>query len=120
MDRKEYAKVADFQGCAVKDFMYLRDWKRESPMADLTPVIPRFNEQKCTPCSICETVCPYGASAETRSGQRAHGDARAVLWLRWCVATAEERHRRRSRRDRRDGVERLRHNQRLGEVRCAR
>ena len=33
MDNKGYASIKDFQNCAVKEFMYLRDWPREDPMA---------------------------------------------------------------------------------------
>jgi dihydropyrimidine dehydrogenase (NAD+) subunit PreA len=61
MDRKGYKNIKDFQGCVVKDFKYLREWNREDPMADLTPIIPEFNEDKCKQCGVCERVCPYGA-----------------------------------------------------------
>jgi len=61
MDRKGYQNIKDFQGCVVNDFKYLREWKREDPMADLTPIIPDFNEEKCDQCGVCEKVCPYGA-----------------------------------------------------------
>jgi len=61
MDRKGYQNIKDFQSCVVKDFKYLREWKREDPMADLTPIVPEFNEDKCDQCGVCERVCPYGA-----------------------------------------------------------
>jgi len=61
MDRKGYATIKDFQGCVLKDFRYLRTWNRENPMAEITPVVPRFDEKKCNRCDICETVCPYAA-----------------------------------------------------------
>jgi dihydropyrimidine dehydrogenase (NAD+) subunit PreA len=61
MDKKGYHSVRDLEGCVVKDFRYLREWKRENPMTELTPIIPRFDESKCTMCGICETICPCGA-----------------------------------------------------------
>ena len=61
MDRKGYQSIKDFQSCVVNDFKYLRELNREDPMADLTPIIPEFNEDKCNQCGVCERVCPYGA-----------------------------------------------------------
>lgn len=61
MDRKGYKSIKDFQGCAVKDFRYLRDWKREKPMAEITPIVPRFDDKKCNSCGLCVTLCPFGA-----------------------------------------------------------
>lgn len=61
MDRRGYRHVEDFRGCAVKDFRYLRDWPRERPMADRTPVVPRFSAARCTGCGKCARLCPCGA-----------------------------------------------------------
>lgn len=62
MDRKGYESVEDFTGLCVKDFSYIRDWpKEEAPMAVISPVIPKFDNDKCTKCGICEKLCPYGA-----------------------------------------------------------
>jgi dihydropyrimidine dehydrogenase (NAD+) subunit PreA len=86
MDRKGYAKVSDFQGCTVKDFMYLRNWRRESPMAELTPVVPRFSAEKCKPCNICETVCPYGAISREQKPDAVPTVTRELCFgCGWCV-----------------------------------
>lgn len=61
MERKGYKSVDEIKGKAVKDFMYLRDWPRENPMAEKTPILPRFSKDKCTKCGICVDLCPYGA-----------------------------------------------------------
>lgn len=61
MERKNYSSIKEFQGCVVNDFMYLRDWNREDSMARKTPVIPKFDPEKCNSCGICESICPYGA-----------------------------------------------------------
>jgi Pyruvate/2-oxoacid:ferredoxin oxidoreductase delta subunit len=63
MDKKGYTSIKEFQNCVVKDFMYLRDWPREDPMAVDTPVIPRFDPETCTHCGTCARLCPYGALA---------------------------------------------------------
>jgi len=61
MDEKGYKSIKDIPDL-TKDFMYLRDWKREGPyMQDTTPVVPEFDDAKCTRCGVCETLCPYGA-----------------------------------------------------------
>ena len=61
MDRKGYKHISDFQGCAVDQFMYLRDWPREQQMAKQSPIIPQFDLDNCTKCGKCAKVCPYGA-----------------------------------------------------------
>jgi dihydroorotate dehydrogenase/Pyruvate/2-oxoacid:ferredoxin oxidoreductase delta subunit len=68
MDKKGYTSIKDFQSCCVKDFMYLRDWKREKPMAVITPVVPKFNAGKCNACGICERLCPGGALVNGKKG----------------------------------------------------
>ena len=55
-------------------------------MSDLTPVIPRFDEDKCTPCSICETVCPYGAiSRDQNAGSVPKVTRELCFGCGWCV-----------------------------------
>ena len=61
MDRKGYASVADFQSCVVDDFSYVRDWPREQWMAEISPIVPKFDNDKCIGCGMCEKLCPYGA-----------------------------------------------------------
>jgi dihydropyrimidine dehydrogenase (NAD+) subunit PreA len=86
MDRKNYRSVQDFQGCVVDQFIYLRDWKRESPMAELTPVVPRFDDGRCTRCSICEKVCPYGAiMLDSEAGTLPYIKRRLCQGCGWCV-----------------------------------
>ncbi len=70
MDNKGYASIKDFQNCAVKEFMYLRDWPREDPMAVETPVVPKFNPEKCNACGTCEKLCPYGALTNGKKGKK--------------------------------------------------
>lgn len=67
MDHKGYQNIEDFQGCVVKEFKYLREWNREDPMAELTPIIPEFDEDKCDQCGVCERICPYGALSFDKS-----------------------------------------------------
>jgi dihydropyrimidine dehydrogenase (NAD+) subunit PreA len=86
MVRKEYQSVKDFQGCAVKEFRYLREWKRENPMAEFTPIIPHFNASRCTRCGVCETLCPYGAislNKDTDAVPRVNRDY--CFGCGWCV-----------------------------------
>ncbi len=61
MARKGYASVADFQGCVVDDFSYVRAWPREQWMAEISPIVPKFDYDKCIGCGMCEKLCPYGA-----------------------------------------------------------
>jgi len=79
MDRKRYRNIKEFQGCVVKDFRYLREWKREDPMAEQTPIIPRFDADKCNRCGVCATICPYGALTFDKTR-----DAVPVLNLEYC------------------------------------
>jgi len=60
MDRKGYQNIKDFQGCVVNDFKYLREWKREDPMADLTPIIPDFNEKSAINAAFVKKSVPMG------------------------------------------------------------
>jgi len=86
MDRKGYQNIKDFQGCVVNDFKYLREWKREDPMADLTPIIPDFNEEKCDQCGVCEKVCPYGALSFDKNKDTVPTLAREYCnGCGWCV-----------------------------------
>lgn len=62
MDRKGYKTVDEMKGIALKEFSYIRDWpKEEAPMKYPSPVIPKFDLEKCNRCGICETICAYGA-----------------------------------------------------------
>ena len=69
MDRKGYRTIGNFQGCAVREFKYLREWRRENPMADLSPIIPVFDEDRCDGCGLCAKLCPYGALGFHRAGK---------------------------------------------------
>jgi MinD superfamily P-loop ATPase len=86
MDRKGYRSVKDLQGCVLKDFRYLRDWKREDPMAELTPIIPRFDEAKCIKCGVCHTLCPFGAISFAKDTDNVPRVNRAYCsGCGWCV-----------------------------------
>jgi dihydropyrimidine dehydrogenase (NAD+) subunit PreA len=86
MDRKGYARIADLQGCVKPEFRYLRTWNRESPMAELTPIVPRFDPQKCKPCTICETVCPYAAiTVDAKAKQLPVVTREHCMGCGWCV-----------------------------------
>ncbi len=87
MDRKGYKSIAEFQGCAVKEFMYLRDWPRENPMAKETPVIPVFDAEKCNACGICVDVCPYGALSmeEKKPGVLPELTTAHCMGCGWCL-----------------------------------
>ncbi len=83
MDRKGYKSISDFQGCAVDDFRYVRDWPREKRMAKLTPILPKFDSENCTRCGVCEKLCAYGAISMTEDGPVA--DDRACMGCGWCM-----------------------------------
>jgi MinD superfamily P-loop ATPase len=86
MERKGYRSVKDFQGCVLKDFRFLREWKREDPMAELTPVIPRVDEDKCLRCGVCQTLCPFGAISFDQDSGRVPGVTREYCsGCGWCV-----------------------------------
>jgi MinD superfamily P-loop ATPase len=86
MDKKGYKSIKEFQGCVVKDFQYLREWKREDPMAELTPVIPKFDQKKCNMCGICVTVCPYGALTGDKKTHKVPELKREYCFgCGWCV-----------------------------------
>jgi dihydropyrimidine dehydrogenase (NAD+) subunit PreA len=86
MDRKGYRSVADFQGCVKPDFRYLRTWKRERPMADLTPVIPSFDAGKCNGCPTCADLCPYGALTRRKGTKQPPILTREhCMGCGWCV-----------------------------------
>jgi dihydropyrimidine dehydrogenase (NAD+) subunit PreA len=86
MDRKGFRSVKDFQGYVVKDFRYLRAWKREDPMAELTPIIPRFDAAKCLRCGVCHTLCPFGAISFDQDNDRVPRVEREYCsGCGWCV-----------------------------------
>ncbi len=86
MDRKGYDSVKAFQGLVVRDFRYLRDWKRENPMTEPTPVIPRFDPSRCTVCGVCATLCPQAAITIDRERAKAPAVAREhCTGCGWCV-----------------------------------
>jgi dihydropyrimidine dehydrogenase (NAD+) subunit PreA len=83
MDRKGYKSVKDLTGICVKDFSYIRDWPREeAPMAVITPVVPKFDGQKCNKCGICEKLCPYGAISDSKTEGPKINDA--CMGCSWC------------------------------------
>ncbi|HAA89644.1 MAG: Dihydroorotate dehydrogenase family protein [Thermoanaerobacterales bacterium 50_218] len=61
MDRKGYKTIKDMLGICVPRFMYLRDFPRENPMQHPSPIIPKFDLDKCNRCGTCAKLCPYGA-----------------------------------------------------------
>ena len=83
MDRKGYKAIADFQGCCVDDFGYVRDWPREDVMAKVTPILPKIDEDLCTGCGVCETLCPYGA-IEMQDGLPVVDDL-VCMGCGWCM-----------------------------------
>ncbi len=86
MDRKGYGTIADFQGCVKKEFRYLRSWPRENPMAELTPIVPRFDDKKCTRCPICAELCPYGAITIDRAAKTLPVAKREhCMGCGWCL-----------------------------------
>lgn len=85
MDEKGYVSVGDFQGCVVKDFKYLREWNREEEMAELTPIVPEFDPDKCNLCGICETLCPYGAIALNKEAGLPEVKQEHCFGCGWCV-----------------------------------
>jgi len=86
MERKGYQNLQDFQGCAVEDFRYLREWKRENPMSEPTPIIPQFDEDKCDGCGVCVRICPCGALSFNKAEDTApHLNAEYCRGCGWCV-----------------------------------
>ena len=83
MDRKGYKTIADFQGCVVDDFRYVRDWPREKWMAKITPILPKFNNLNCTKCGICEKLCAYGAISMKDWGPVV--DDKVCMGCGWCM-----------------------------------
>ena len=83
MDRKGFKSVADFQGCAIEQFMYVRDWPKENIMSEKSPILPHFENENCTKCRTCERVCPYGAITVDDEG--AHVDADICNGCGWCM-----------------------------------
>jgi dihydropyrimidine dehydrogenase (NAD+) subunit PreA len=83
MDARGHSSVESLQGRALPGLMYLRDWPREDPMAELTPVLPRFDAGRCTRCGRCVELCPYGAlelpQTEPRVAAGAAGGQRRVV-----------------------------------------
>lgn len=84
MERKGYNSISEFKGCVVDDFSYVRDWPREKQMAQLSPIIPEFDHDKCTQCGVCEELCPYGAiTMDTEEGYPEQNDL--CLGCGWCM-----------------------------------
>lgn len=83
MDRKGYNSIEDFRGISCEKFGYLRDWPRENHMADLTPIVPHFENKNCTKCGICEKVCPYGAITVDENGARVNRED--CMGCGWCM-----------------------------------
>jgi dihydropyrimidine dehydrogenase (NAD+) subunit PreA len=96
MDARGHESVAVLQGKALPGLMYLRDWPREDPMAEPTPVVPRFDPERCSRCGRCVELCPYAAlSWEEATPEPAPGDGRsgrpprlsreACFGCGWCL-----------------------------------
>lgn len=83
MDRKGFSSIADFQGCAVDQFSYVRDWPKEKQMSEKSPILPHFENENCTKCRTCERVCPYGAITVDADG--AHVDPDICNGCGWCM-----------------------------------
>ena len=92
MDRKGYADISEFRGCALRDFMYLRDWNREEVMAEVTPIIPEFDGEKCTQCGVCASLCPYGALEFDKTIDNVPRYTREYCFgCGWCVGHCREK-----------------------------
>ncbi len=83
MDRKGYKTIEDFKGCVVDSFSYVRDYPREKWMAEISPIVPKFNHDTCTGCGICEKVCPYGAIK--LQDKRPVYDSSICMGCGWCM-----------------------------------
>ena len=86
MDNKGYSSIKDIQGKAAKDFIYLRDWPRENPMSEKTPIIPKFDDKKCTKCGVCVDLCPYEAlSLDKNTMSVPEVNKNYCMGCGWCV-----------------------------------
>lgn len=83
MDRKGYKSTNDFLGRVVEDFSYVRDWPREKIMAKESPILPMFDQDKCTHCGSCEKVCPYGAISNSKEAPKY--DDKICMGCGWCM-----------------------------------
>lgn len=83
MDRKGYKTIEDFKGCVVDDFSYVRDYPREKWMAEISPIVPKFELDNCTKCGICEKVCAYGAIKMEENGPVY--DDKVCMGCGWCM-----------------------------------
>ena len=68
MDRKGYTDLEQFRGKVLPKLGELRDWPREDPFAQETPIIPKFDYDKCTKCGVCAKICFCGAIDMTDKG----------------------------------------------------
>ena len=86
MDRKGFKTIKDIPDL-TKDYMYLRDWKREGPyMQEITPIVPEFDDEKCNRCGLCETICPYGAiTLDKQAGTKPTFDRELCYGCGRCV-----------------------------------
>ncbi|MBQ6582497.1 MAG: 4Fe-4S binding protein [Mogibacterium sp.] len=84
MDRKGYKSIADFQGCVVDQFGYVRDWPKENWMSHKSPILPHFDLENCTKCGICEKLCPYGA-IKTGEDKAPYVDPDVCNGCGWCM-----------------------------------
>jgi dihydropyrimidine dehydrogenase (NAD+) subunit PreA len=83
MDRKGYKSIDDFRGCVVDDFSYVRDYPREKWMAEISPILPKFELDNCNNCGICEKVCAYGAIKMEEEGPVY--DDKLCMGCGWCM-----------------------------------
>ena len=86
LDQKGHASLAAVQGTVVQDLRYLREWPRETEMADESPLLPVIDVSRCTECGRCARLCPYGALEMTgRPGEAPALETEHCCGCGWCT-----------------------------------